>query len=74
LPALKKQDEPDDGLTVGKVSQTGNTPSGVHSYANGHFLAIQEASPAHLLYLGPLSNNAALDLGLLSDWVAQAAP
>ena len=44
------------------------------SYANGHFLAIQEASPAHLLYLGPLSNNRALDLGLLSNWVAQAAP
>lgn len=44
------------------------------SYANGHFLAIQEASPARLLYLGPLSNNTALDLGLLSNWVAQAAP
>lgn len=44
------------------------------SYSNGHFLAIQEASPARLVYLGPLSNNSALDLGLLSNWVAQAAP
>lgn len=44
------------------------------SYASGHFLAIQEASPARLVYLGPLSNNSVLDLGLLSSWVAQAAP
>lgn len=44
------------------------------SYSNGHFLAVQQTSPSRLLYLGPLSNNSALDLGLLSSWVAQAAP
>jgi PKD repeat protein len=42
------------------------------SYANGHFLAVNDTGTPHLYYLGPLSNNAVLDLGLLSGWVTQA--
>ncbi|MBK6595113.1 MAG: SMP-30/gluconolactonase/LRE family protein [Burkholderiales bacterium] len=42
------------------------------SYANGHFLAVNDAGTSRLYYLGPLSNNAVLDLGLLSGWVTQA--
>jgi PKD repeat protein len=42
------------------------------SYANGHFLAVNDTGTPHLYYLGPLSNNTVLDLGLLSGWVTQA--
>lgn len=43
-------------------------------YTGGHFLAVSDATPPRLVYLGPLNNNSVLDLGLLSGWVGQAAP
>jgi PKD repeat protein len=42
------------------------------SYANGHFLAVNDTGTPRLYYLGPLSNNTVFDLGLLSGWVTQA--
>lgn len=42
------------------------------SYANGHFLAVNDSGTPRLYYLGPLSNNTVFDLGLLSGWVTQA--
>ena len=44
------------------------------AYASGHFLAVTTTGTAHLYYLGPLSNNQPLDLGLFSSWLATAAP
>ena len=43
------------------------------SYADGHYLAVNDSSTSHLYYLGPLSNNTVLDLGALGEWVAQIA-
>lgn len=42
------------------------------SYANGHFLAVNDSGTPRLYYLGPLSNNTVFDLGLLSGWLTQA--
>lgn len=42
------------------------------SYANGHFLAVNDTGTPRLYYLGSLSNNAVFDLGLLSGWLTQA--
>jgi hypothetical protein len=42
------------------------------AYTGGHFLAVNDSGTAHLYYLGSLSNNTVLDLGLLSGWVIQA--
>ena len=44
------------------------------AYASGHFLAVSTPGTARLYYLGPLSNNTPLDLGLFSTWLATAAP
>jgi hypothetical protein len=43
-------------------------------YGGGHCLAVNDSGTASLYYLGPLSNNAVLDLGPLSEWLLQAAP
>ncbi|MEI8158551.1 MAG: RCC1 domain-containing protein [Burkholderiales bacterium] len=59
--------------TSGQVSQT--IPGyRVRAYAGGHYLGVNDSGTVHLYYLGPLSNNAILDLGLLSVWVVQAGP
>jgi hypothetical protein len=42
------------------------------AYKDGHYLAVNENGEAHLYYLGPLSANVFLDLGLLALWLAQA--
>jgi sugar lactone lactonase YvrE len=42
------------------------------SYTNGHFLAVNDSGTPSLFYLGPLSDNKPLDLGLLSIWLIQA--
>lgn len=42
------------------------------SYSGGHFLAVNDTGTPRLYYLGPLSNNALFDLGLLASWVTQA--
>ena len=46
----------------------------IRAYGGGHYLGVNDSGTAHLYYLGPLSNNAILDLGLLSVWVVQAGP
>lgn len=43
-------------------------------YNNGHYLGVNESGVPHLFYVGPLSNNAALDLNLLSFWLTAATP
>lgn len=43
------------------------------SYADVHYLAVNDSGTSHLYYLGPLSNNTVLDLGALDYWVAQIA-
>ena len=42
------------------------------AYANGSFLAVNTSGATHLLYLGPLSNNAVLDLGDLAQWLTKS--
>lgn len=42
------------------------------AYNNGHYLGVNEDGEPHLFYVGPLSNNAALDLNLLTFWSAVA--
>ncbi len=42
------------------------------SYSGGHFLGVNELGTPHLFYLGPLSNNALMDLNLLSFWLGIA--
>lgn len=44
------------------------------AYNNGHFLGVNQAGAAHLYYLGPMSDNALLDLNLLSFWLALSQP
>jgi hypothetical protein len=44
------------------------------AYSGGGFLAVNDSGTPHLYYLGPLSGNTVLDLGLLSGWVLQAGP
>ena len=44
------------------------------AYNGGGFLAVNDSGIAHLYYLGPLSGNTVLDLGLLSSWLTQAGP
>ncbi|MEI8159151.1 MAG: regulator, partial [Burkholderiales bacterium] len=60
----------------GPVGQSSQTIPGyrVRAYAGGHYLGVNDSGAVHLYYLGPLNNNAVLDLGLLSGWVAQAGP
>ena len=43
------------------------------SYANGHYLAVNDTGTPKLYYLGPLSNNTVLDLGLLAGFLVQAS-
>lgn len=64
--------------TYGTVfSPTGQTTQTIPGYRfraySAHYLAVNDDSgTAHLYYLGPLSSNTVLDLGLLSMWVTQA--
>lgn len=43
------------------------------AYVGGGFLAVNDTT-RHLYYLGPLRNNAVLELGVLSGWVVHAGP
>ena len=56
---------------AGQVSLSANGYR-YRNYTGGHTLFVNESGIAHLYYIGPLSGNARLDLGLLSDWVVQA--
>jgi sugar lactone lactonase YvrE len=56
----------------GQLTQT-ITGYRYRSYANGHFLAVNDTGTPRLYYLGPLSDNKPFDLGLLSGWLAQAS-
>lgn len=38
------------------------------------FLGVNETGTPHFYYLGPVSGNTVVDLGLLSDWVVRATP
>ena len=66
--------------TYGQVfaanGQPSQTTAGYHYrvYGGAHYLAVNGSGEAHLYYLGPLSNNAVLDLGLLAGWLSQATP
>lgn len=42
------------------------------AYNDGHYLAVNESGEAHLYYLGPLSAQVFLDLGLLVQWLTTA--
>ncbi len=44
------------------------------AYSGGSFLAVNDTGVPHLLYIGPLSGGALLDLGMLATWLAQAGP
>ena len=55
----------------GQLTQT-ITGYRYRSYANGHFLAVNDTGTPRLYYLGPLSDNKPFDLGLLSVFLTQA--
>jgi hypothetical protein len=42
------------------------------AYAGGQYLAVNESGTPHLYYLGPLSANSMMDLGLLSTFLGIA--
>jgi hypothetical protein len=46
----------------------------LRAYTGGHYLGVNESLSPHLFYLGPLSDNALLDLNLLSFWLPLAGP